>query len=386
METANLVLDVGLVLALAAGAGTLARRLGLPAVVGYLAVGLAVSPFTPGYVADRHQIALFADVGVVLLLFEVGIEVDLVRLRQEQRALLWMAPLQVAISMAVTTGAFLAVGLQPFGALILGLSVALSSSVVIVNITRSRRRTTNPETDRALLGWSVVQDVTGVAAAAVVLAAYGAGDRPLPVALGLLGVYAVVAVLAAALLPRILRTLREQHDIFLLVSVGSGLTAAGVGAVLFGVPMALAAFVAGLVIVEGPETLEVRQRLGPFRDVFACLFFVSLGSLLDPDQLPAALPYAALLVGLVVAAKCVPAYVLARVGRLSARPGQLAVGLGQMGEFSFVLGSIALAAGAVPPAVFAGLIVTVVATITGSAVLVRRVARAPAESAAQASP
>ena len=81
VETAPLVLDIGLVLLLAAGFGWAARRLGLPAVVGYLAAGLAVSPFTPGYVADREQIQLLADIGVVLLLFEVGIEVDLGRLR-----------------------------------------------------------------------------------------------------------------------------------------------------------------------------------------------------------------------------------------------------------------------------------------------------------------
>ena len=88
METsARLVLDVGLVLLLAAAAGWAARQVGLPAIVGYLAAGLAVSPFTPGYVADRDQITFLADVGVVLLLFEVGIEVDLVRFPEESHNL-----------------------------------------------------------------------------------------------------------------------------------------------------------------------------------------------------------------------------------------------------------------------------------------------------------
>src|SRR5262245_56178159 len=87
------IFDLGLVLLLAAGAGWLARALSLPAVVGYLAVGLAISPFTPGYVADRAQLTFLADIGVVLLLFEVGIEIDLGRLRREHGAITWTAPL-----------------------------------------------------------------------------------------------------------------------------------------------------------------------------------------------------------------------------------------------------------------------------------------------------
>ena len=90
-HTAETVLEVGAILLAAAGAGWLARRLTLPAIVGYLAVGLAVSPFTPGYVADRGQVSLFAEVGAILLLFEVGIEVDLRELRRQHPAVLWAA-------------------------------------------------------------------------------------------------------------------------------------------------------------------------------------------------------------------------------------------------------------------------------------------------------
>lgn len=155
--TAPAILELGAVLLLAAGAGWLARRVGLPAVLGYLAAGLAISPFTPGYVADRGQLQLFADLGVVLLLFEVGIEVDLLRLRREQGPILWAAPLQVLITTAVVTVLAMAAGLAPFGAALIGLGAAMSSSVVVVNITRSRRRTTDRPTEVALLGWAVLQ-------------------------------------------------------------------------------------------------------------------------------------------------------------------------------------------------------------------------------------
>src|ERR687887_2187998 len=101
MEQAVPILEIGVVLLVAGIVGVGARRLGLPAVVGYLVVGLLVGPFTPGYVADRHQIQVLADLGVVLLLFEVGIELDLRALRREPRSILAVVPAQVAASLAV---------------------------------------------------------------------------------------------------------------------------------------------------------------------------------------------------------------------------------------------------------------------------------------------
>src|SRR5437868_12260083 len=139
-STAPPIFEIGFVLLVAAIAGWLARRAGLPAVLGYLATGLIVSPFTPGYVADRHQLQLFADVGVVLLLFEVGIELDPLKLGRNGRRLLLLAPLQTVITALLGTAAGLALHLLLAGAVLFGLSLALSSSVVVVNITRSRRR------------------------------------------------------------------------------------------------------------------------------------------------------------------------------------------------------------------------------------------------------
>src|SRR5205809_6928710 len=109
-NTALAVAELGGVLLAAAMAGYGARRAGLPAIVGYLGVGLLVSPFTPGYVADRHQIQLLADIGVVFLLFEVGIEIDLRRLGRQSRRLLIAVPLQVAIGAAAGFGAAIAMG------------------------------------------------------------------------------------------------------------------------------------------------------------------------------------------------------------------------------------------------------------------------------------
>src|SRR5919198_3795638 len=135
MEQAVPILEIGVVLLVAGVVGVLARRLGLPAVVGYLVVGLLVGPFTPGYVADRHQIQVLADLGVVLLLFEVGIELDLRALRREPRSILAVVPAQVAASVAVAMVALGAAGLPLLLGATIGLAVAVSASVVVVNMT-----------------------------------------------------------------------------------------------------------------------------------------------------------------------------------------------------------------------------------------------------------
>ena len=370
--TAPLILDIGLVLLAAAAAGWLARRIGLPAVVGYLAVGLIVSPFTPGYVAGGNEIQLLADVGVALLLFEVGIEIDVRRLRAEHAALLLAVPIQVAVTFALGVAALTFVGVPLDAASILALAVASSSSVVVVNITRSRRRTTDAETERAMLAWSVVQDIVIVGAAVVLLSLVGVGEREPLMALVGFAAFGALAAVSGWVLPKVLVALHAEPDLFLIVSVAGALAIAAIGDFWFGVPLALAAFVAGLAISESPATSEARERLLPFRDVFAVLFFVAVGSLLDPSALATALPAAGLLIALVVVAKVAVAWLLARLAK-SGRPLQLAIGLGQLGEFSFVIVSTGAIAGVVPASWFAATLGAVVVTIAASAVLARLV-------------
>jgi CPA2 family monovalent cation:H+ antiporter-2 len=379
--TAPAIFEIGFVLLVAAIAGWLARRAGLPAVLGYLATGLVVSPFTPGYVADRHQLQVFADVGVVLLLFEVGIELDIAELGRERGSLFWAAPLQTVLTALVGTAAGLLLRLPLAGAVLLGLSVALSSSVVAVNITRSRRRTTDVATDHVLLGWSVLQDVAGVTVSIIALIALRLQPSSGVTAVTLVLLYVVIVVIATGLLPRLLRQLREEHDLFLIVSVASALALAGVGARFFGIPLALAAFVSGLAISESREATEARERLLPFRDVFAVLFFVAIGALIDPGALIKGLGWLALVLVLLVVAKVLPIYLLARFARLPGRPRQIATGLGQIGEFSFVLATIGVTRQVIPSELYAAILAAVVLTIAASTLLVRLgYSRAPAST------
>jgi len=364
------LLELGAILLVASAAGWLARRMRLPAVLGYLAVGVAVSPFTPGYAVDRESIALLAEFGVVLLLFEIGIEINLGQVRREQRRLVVAAPLQVVITTAIAAGVFMAAGVAAPTASVLGLAIALSSGVVIVNIVRSRRRRTDRATEMTMLTWSGLQDVTGVLLGAVLLSLSGALDRSPAWALAGLASYLVVAAGAAWLLPRALRRLGAEPDLFLIVTIGVGLGLAGLGATAFGVPAALAAFIAGLAVAESPETVTARRQLVPFRDVFAVMFFVSVGMVLDPGALLTGWPWLVLILVVIPVGKVAVTAGLARWAG-AGRPLQVAAGMGQIGELSFVLASLLATAGLLAGDIYSALLAGVVVSIAVSTVAVR---------------
>ena len=139
----------------------------------------------------------------------------------------------------------------------------------------------------------------------------------------------------------------------------------------FGIPLALAAFVAGVAITESPVAAEARQRLLPFRDLFAVMFFVALGTVIDPNLLLQALPWLLAFLAMVLLAKVLVVWLMARFTRIGARRLQLAVGLGQVGEFSYVLGALALGAGLISAQVSSALVGAVVISIAASSILVR---------------
>jgi CPA2 family monovalent cation:H+ antiporter-2 len=371
VETAPLVLNIGVVLGAAATMGFAARKLGLPSVIGYLATGLLVSPFTPGFVADNNQLSLLADIGIVLLLFEVGIELDLRKISREQKSLLWGVPTQMGFGVLIGTPIFLWLGVPIFGALLLSLSVAMSSSVVIVNITRSPRRRTDTPTEEALLGWSLLQDLVGVAAAAVILTFFGSTDKSLVLAIGGLFAFSAIAIVASKILPKVLQAVRWDRDLFLIYSVSFGLILAALGTVVFDIPMALAGFVAGLAINQSRDTEDVRKAILPFRDLFAVLFFVVVGTLIQPSAVIEAAPFAALILVLMVLLKTLPTIFLARIGKMKVKQSLLGIGVSQIGEFSFVLGSLAFAQGEISSSQYTGVLLAVVLSISGSTILVR---------------
>jgi CPA2 family monovalent cation:H+ antiporter-2 len=373
------LLELGALLLAAALLGAVARRAGLPAIVAYLLIGLAVGPFTPGVFVERHQLEVLADVGVILLLFEVGIELDVRALRRDEpRGLLIAAPVQVALGIAAGAAVALATGLSLPGALTLGLATALSSSVVVVNMSRSRKRTLDDRTGRTLVVWAVLQDAVSLIAVALLAAMLDPSGGGVPAALLRLLVFAALATLAHTfVVPRLLGAVRGEGDTFLIVAVSVALVTAAVGAIVFGVPVALAAFVAGLALSADPKAQEARREVIPFRDLFAVLFFVAIGTLVDPAAIAANWAWFFLALALVGLKSLIAAGLAGLVG-LQVRRAQLGVGLAQIGEFSFVVLGLGVAAGAISRGVFSAVLAAAVISIAVSAIAVRLFPKAAA--------
>jgi CPA2 family monovalent cation:H+ antiporter-2 len=257
------------------------------------------------------------------------------------------------------------------GALTIGVATALSSSVVIVNMSRSRKRTLDDRTGRTLVVWAVLQDAVSlicVALLAAILDPSGGGVLP---ALLRLGLFAALASLGQVfLVPRILSAVRAEGDTFLIVAVSVAIVTAAVGAVFFGVPVALAAFVAGLALSADAKAQEARREVLPFCDVFAVLFFVAIGTLVDPAAISASWQWFVLALALVALKSAVVAGLAKAVG-LRVRALQLGVGLGQIGEFSFGVLGLGVAAGAIGGGVFSAVLAAAVVSIGLSAIAVR---------------
>lgn len=332
--------------------GAVAHRLRLSPMVGYVAAGLLVGPFTPGYVADREEVLGLADIGVALLMFSLGLRFRLGELASVGRLVLVGAPIQVAISMGLGTGAALLLGRGVVEALFIGAIVSVCSSVVLVKVAGE---TTLQATlhGRLALGWSIVQDLLTVVLV-VILSTLARGSGGILDALAVtavaLGFVAAVLVIGSRILPALLGrvALLGSRELFVVAVAVLALGTATLASRL-GVSVALGAFVAGLALAESDLATSVLGEVVPLRELFATIFFVSVGILLQPAAVLAGWPVVLLLLGLIVAGKALP---IAAIIRLAGhRPGTAlrAAGLvAQGGEFSFVLATVGLQLGALP--------------------------------------
>ena len=178
---------------------------------------------------------------------------------------------------------------------------------------------------------------------------------------------AVAAAVQDLVVPRLLRAVRREEDTFLIVAVSAALATSGIGAALFGVPLALGAFISGLFLSVRAEAQEARREVLPFRDLFAVLFFVAIGSLVDPTAILREPGWLAVILAL-VALKVLAVWVFAAIFRVPARRAQLGAGLGQIGEFSFVVLGLGSAAGVVTAGQFSAALGAAAISIAVSAV------------------
>ena len=344
------ILDLGVAVALALAGGMLAVPLRQPPIVGYLFAGVVIGPFTPGFVGDSSHISDLAEIGVVLLLFALGVEFSLRELSPVRRVAVPGAILQVLVTALAGALVGIPLGLSATGAVVVGAAVAISSTVVVLKVLQERGELDSLH-GRTAIGWMVVQDLVTILLIALLEPFAAGGDLALPVLYTLLRTalfLGLAYVVGTRALPWLFRTVSRlgSPELFLLSVFATALLAAFLSSAVFGLSLALGAFVAGLIVSESELSHQAAGEITPFRDLFAVLFFVSVGMLLDPAAMLADWPA---LLALLVVAMLVKAGAGMALGRLLGMPLRSAILLGatiaQVGEFSFLLAGRALTLG-----------------------------------------
>lgn len=352
---------VGLCLAFVFGA--IANRLRISPLVGYLLAGVICGPYTPGFVADQELTLQLAEIGVILLMFGVGLHFSVKELLSVKAIAVPGAVVQIVAATALGTGLGLMIGWDLTGSVVFGLALSTASTVVLLRAMQERRLM---ETDRGriAIGWLIVEDLVMVLALVLMPAiadlmnnksSINATD---PIAatlgLGIVGIIVLtlvkVAIFIALMLmvgkrivPWILETISASgsRELFRLGVLAIALGVAFGAANLFGVSLALGAFFAGMVMSESELSHQAARETLPLRDAFAVLFFVSVGMLFDPMVLVHnLLPLLATLM-IIMIGKSVVAFIIVRAFRYPAGTAfTVAVGLAQIGEFSFILAGL----------------------------------------------
>jgi monovalent cation:H+ antiporter-2, CPA2 family len=361
--------DIALILVAALLGGLVARRLGLPLILGYIVAGVAVGPNTGGpTVSSVHDIELLAEIGVALLLFTIGLHFSLDELAPVRRVALFGTAAQMALTIAFGYGLGRLLGFGWQEAAWFGALLSLSSTAVVLK-SLSEQGVMGTLSSRVIIGMLVAQDLAVVPLIIVLpeLGSLGQGLSELGVAaLRAAAFVAVMVVFGRRVLPWLMARVAawNSRELFLISVVAIGL-GVGYATYLFGLSFAFGAFVAGLVLSQSDYSHQALADVEPLRDVFAMLFFVSVGMLLDPAFLIQNAGTVALVVALVFAVKgLVFAGVVRAFGYGNIIPFAVGLGLFQVGEFSFVIARVGVEEGAISESNYSIVLSTAVITMS----------------------
>lgn len=354
--------------------GTIAQRFRVPPLVGYLLAGVAVGPFTPGFVADQALATELAELGIILLMFGVGLHFSLNDLLSVRAIAVPGAIAQIVVATLMGLGLALLMGWTVGAGLVFGLALSVASTVVLLRALQERRLM-DTERGRIAVGWLIVEDLAMVLALVLfpaVASFQGGGEGAAltsdPLAtrfgLGLTGVLvltlikialfiALMLVVGRRLIPWVLHYIAHtgSRELFRLTVLAIALCIAFGATKLFGVSLALGAFFAGMMLRESPLSQRAAQETLPLRDAFAVLFFVSVGMLFDPlSVVREPWPFAATLFVIVVGKSLAALLIVVLFRHPMATALMISASLAQIGEFSFILAELGVALNLLPKA------------------------------------
>jgi CPA2 family monovalent cation:H+ antiporter-2 len=370
-------------LAAATVLGFLAHKLRVSAIAGYLLAGILVGPFTPGFVANHAVAEQFAEIGVILLLFGIGL-----RFHLDEMIAMWRIVVPGALFQSTVSTGALAIILHFMGwswsaGIILGMAVSVASTVVMA-LVLAERHDLHSQIGYIAIGWTVVEDLLTIAMLLllpIIFAPGGAASQGVGAALGIAGIKIASLMIAVVLLgrwvipgalERIDRT--RSRELFTLAVLVLALGIAVGSAQLFGVSMALGAFLAGLAVGRSEFAARAALDAVPMRDAFAVLFFVSVGMLFDPRSLiEVPIAILAVLVVVLVVKPLVTVFTVRLLGVPLATAAPVGAAFSQIGEFSFILGSVARGLGLINETGWNSIVAAAILSIVLNPFIYRRV-------------
>jgi K+:H+ antiporter len=365
-------------LVLAFGFGLVAQRLRLPPLIGYLLAGIAIGPFTPGFVADQSAANQLAEIGIILLMFGVGLHFSFEDLLSVRAIAISGALAQALVATPLGMAVGWWQGWTPGAGLVFGIALSIASTVVLLRLLQERRLL-DTERGRITVGWLIVQDL-GMVLVLVLLPVLagvlkGTEDAPDPshlllaitITLGKIAAFIVIMLLVGReVIPLILHYVAHtgSRELFRLAVLSIALGAAYAAAELVGVSLALGAFFAGMILSESRLSQQAATESLPLRDAFAVLFFVSVGMLFNPKIIIEAPAASFATIFIILIAKTAAAYVVVRAfGHQVPTSLVILVSLAQIGEFSFILAGLGVALAVLPEAarnlILAGAIISI---------------------------
>jgi monovalent cation:H+ antiporter-2, CPA2 family len=384
--------DIDIVLTLAIGfvaalvLGLLTHRLRMSPIVGYLLAGILVGPFTPGVVVRTEFAQQFAEVGVILLMFGVGLHFHLSDLLAVKKVALPGALAQIVAATGLGALVGHAFGWSLGGGIVFGLAISVASTVVLLRVLSDHNALHTPRGHIAV-GWLVLEDLFTVLVLVLLPVLFGTGkggdslDVARSIAVAVLKISALVLVtwlLGRRGIPKLLSLVArtQSRELFTLAVLALALGIAVASVQFFGASMALGAFLAGMIVGQSEFSQRAASDALPMRDAFAVLFFVSVGMLVNPAELGENIGLIAATIAVVVAGKALVALGVVLLLRQPLRTAlTVAVALAQIGEFSFILGNAGTSLGLLPPLATQALVATSIVSITLNPVLYRAAER-----------
>jgi len=361
--------------------GLVAWRLRLPLILGFVLGGIAISPFTPGpHLSDVHTFEVFAEVGVVLLMFSIGVEFSIPELMRVKSAALIGGPIGILLMVLCAVGGGRLVGWSITESLVIGAAVSVASTMVLARLLSDSGRLATMS-GRVMIGITLVEDLAVICMTVVVPVLGDSRDGGWLLAVWVLGKALLLLVplifLAIKVIPPLLQqvklTCSSELQLLLAIAICLG-TAALAQAVGFSV--ALGAFLAGVSISSLPELHDAHTQIVPLRDAFVALFFVTLGTLIDPKALSEHLALLGFVLVLIVLGKFLVWTTVVWLFRYPFRTAvAVAAGLTQIGELSFVVVQVARSSGLVDEGVFSTVIAASLISILLNVFVVKAVFR-----------